>query len=150
MTSWQATVRWSRGEPASVELAVDVSSFQVRRGEGGVKGLSAPEKALVRSNALSCLDAKRFPEIRFNADDITKIGEGYRLTGTLEIHGKTRTHTVDVHVADLGDSWRMSSETAIRQSEFAVKAYSMFMGAMKVDDEVTITFDARHRGPSTT
>ena len=68
MTRWQATVSWDGAEPVTAELVVETDSFEVLRGEGGVKGLSGPEKALVRSNALRSLSAGRFPEIRFTAD----------------------------------------------------------------------------------
>jgi polyisoprenoid-binding protein YceI len=38
----------------------------------------------------------------------------------------------------------MSSETAIRQSEFGVKPYSQLMGSLKVADDVTVSFTAQH------
>ncbi|AFM15637.1 hypothetical protein Mycch_0822 [Mycolicibacterium chubuense NBB4] len=146
MTRWQASVQWNGGEPTSMELTTDVDSLEVLRGEGGVKGLSGPEKVLARSNAVNCLDAKRFPQIRFRADDIGKVDGGYRLSGTLEIHGTTRDRVVDLHTEDLGGTWRMSCEARVRQSEFGVKPYSMMMGAMKVVDEVTVSFTAEHAG----
>lgn len=142
MTSWQATVRWADDEPVAVDLTVDVSSLEVQRGEGGVKGLSGAEKALARSNAVKSLNAERFPHISYRADDIERIDDGYRLTGTLEIHGTTRERTVDLRVEDLGNLWRMSCEAEVSQSEFGVKPYSMMMGAMKVVDEVTVSFTA--------
>ncbi|MGE4364577.1 MAG: YceI family protein, partial [Mycolicibacterium sp.] len=139
--AWQATVRWA-DEPVSMELTVDVGSLEVLRGEGGVKGLTGPEKALARSNALKTLEAKRFPHIIFRSDRIAKTDDGYRLTGTLEVHGKAREQVVDLRVDDLGDSWRMSCEAVVRHSDFGVKPYSMMMGAMKVADEVTVSFSA--------
>jgi polyisoprenoid-binding protein YceI len=142
MTSWQATVTWRASEPSAVELTVDVRSLQVLHGEGGVKSLSGPEKALVRSNALNCLDARRFSQIRFHSDDVTPTSDGYRLAGTLEIHGRASKRVIDVGAQDLGDSWRISGESAVRQSEFGIKPYSMFMGAMKVADEVMVSFTA--------
>jgi polyisoprenoid-binding protein YceI len=140
MKAWQATVSWAGSEPAAVELTVEVDSLEVLRGEGGVKPLSGPEKALVRSNALKSLDANRFPQIRFQADGIEKTADGYRLTGTLKIHGKSRKRVIDMRVKDLGDSWRLSGEADIRQSEFGVKPYSLLMGSMKVADVVTVSF----------
>lgn len=65
ITAWRAEVRWSADEPASVELTADVGSLEVTRGEGKVTGLSGPEKALARANALKSLSADRFPHIRF-------------------------------------------------------------------------------------
>ncbi len=142
MNSWRVTVWWEGSEPTAAELTVDVDSLQVLSGEGGVTPLSAPEKALVRANALKALDAGRFPRIRFNADDIEKTSAGYRLGGTLEVHGQSRKRVIDVQVDDLGDSWRLSSEADVRQTEFGIKPYSMFLGAMKVADDVAVSFTA--------
>jgi polyisoprenoid-binding protein YceI len=144
MRRWRATVQWDADEPVSAELIVDVDSLEVVRGEGGLTPLSGPEKTLVRGNALRSLDTRRFPRITFAANTVDKTDDGYRLTGTLTFHGKARPQTVDVRTDDLGGSWQMSSETAIRQSEFGVKPYSQLMGSLKVADDVTVSFTAQH------
>jgi polyisoprenoid-binding protein YceI len=144
MTRWRATVDWSGAEPVGAALTVDVDSFEVLRGEGGVKGLSAPEKTLVKSNAMKSLDCRRHPGVRFAADSITQTGDGYRLSGALEIKGKSRNHVVDLHTEDLGDSWRMSAESSVRQSDYGIKPYSLLMGALQVADEVSVSFTAVH------
>lgn len=140
--AWQATVRWADDEPAELAVTVDVGSLEVLRGEGGVKGLSGPEKALARSNALKILDADKFPQISFRSADITRSDDGYRLDGTLEIRDTARPHAVELHVDELADVWRMSGETVVRHSDYGLKPYSMMMGAMKVTDEVTVSFGA--------
>jgi polyisoprenoid-binding protein YceI len=142
MDSWRAEVAWAAGQPTTVDLTIEVSSLRVVRGEGGVTPLSGPEKALARSNALKTLDADRFPQIRFRANGIEQAGDGYRLTGTLEIHGTTRERVVDLRVGDLGHSWRMSGEATVAQTEFGIKPYSMLMGSLKVVDTVTVSFAA--------
>lgn len=144
MTRWEATVAWAGAEPVTAELTVEVDSFEVRHGEGGVKGLSGPEKVLVKSNALKSLDAKRYPEIHFAADTIDKTGDGYRLTGKLHIRGKSRKHVIDVRTEDLGGQWRMSAESTVRQTDYGVKPYSLLMGSVKVADEVSVSFTAVH------
>ncbi|ORW95899.1 S-adenosyl-L-methionine-dependent methyltransferase [Mycobacterium sp. IEC1808] len=144
MTRWEATVAWASGEPVTAELTVDVDSFEVLRGEGGVKGLSGPEKAVVKSNALKSLGANRYPEIRFNADTIEKSGDGYRLTGKLHIRGQSLKHVIDLRTEDLGDRWRMTVESRVRQTDYGVKPYSLLMGSVRVDDEVTVSFSAVH------
>ena len=144
MTRWQATVSWAGAEPVAAELAVETDSFDVLRGEGGVKGLSGPEKTLVRSNALKSLDAGRFPEIRFTAETIDNTDDGYRLTGELHVRGKSREHVIDLRTEDLGDSWRMSAESSVRQSDYGVKPYSLLMGSVQVADDVTVSFAAVH------
>jgi polyisoprenoid-binding protein YceI len=145
LTRWQVTVNWVDGEPNTAELVVEVDSLQVLRGEGGVKGLSGPEKSLARSNALKSLSASRFPEIRFAADDVAATQDGYRLNGTLHIRGKARAHTVDLHIDDLGDSLRLTAESTVRQKDFGVKPFSMLVGSVRVADEVAVCFTARRR-----
>jgi len=145
MTRWQATVNWDGGDPVAAELVVDTDSFEVLRGEGGVKGLSGPEKAVVRSNALKSLNASRFPEIRFTAAAIDKTDGGYRLSGTLQIRGKSREHVTDVRTEDLGNSWRISAESTVRQRDYGIKPFSLLMGSMQVVDQVAVSFTAVHR-----
>jgi polyisoprenoid-binding protein YceI len=144
MTRWQATARWAGADPVAAELVVETDSFEVVSSQGGVKGLSGPEKALVRSNALSSLGASGFAEIRFTADAIEETKKGYRLTGTLTIRGKQRDHVIDLYTEDLGDSWRMSAESTVRQSDYGIKPYSLLMGSVQVADDVTLSFTAVH------
>lgn len=144
MTRWRATVNWASGEPIAAELAVEVNSLKVLRGEGGVKGLSGPEKGLVRSNALRSLDPGRYPDIRFTAATIDQTADGYRLTGTLYIRASSREHVIDLRTDDLGNSWRMSAQSTVKQSDYGVKPYSLMMGALRVTDEVTVSFSAAH------
>jgi polyisoprenoid-binding protein YceI len=144
MQSWEATVRWAGDKPKSAELTVAVDSLAVISGEGGIKPLAGPEKAVARSNALKSLDAKKFPQIRFVADGIAKTEDGYRLTGTTEIHGTARPQVVDLTVEDRGDTWALSTQVSITQSDFGVKPYSLFMGSLRVADEVTVEFTATH------
>ena len=144
MRRWRATVRWSDDEPVSAQLTVDVDSLEVLQGEGGLTPLSGPEKILVRSNALRQLGAGQFPEIRFDADSIEHSRGGYRLAGTLKIHGKIRQYVIDLRTEDLGEVWRLSTEAVVRQSDFGVKPYSLLMGSLKVADDVTVSFTAQH------
>jgi polyisoprenoid-binding protein YceI len=144
MLRWRVTVQWHAEEPVGAELTGDVDSLEVVRGDGGLTPLSGPEKILVRGNALRSLNARRFPRIGFAATTIEQTGDGYRLTGTLTIHGKTRPQIVDVCTEDLGDSWRLSSETVIRQTDFGIKPYSQLLGSLKVADKVTVAFTAQH------
>lgn len=144
MTSWRASVTWDGGDPAAVELTADVDSLEVLRGDGGVKGLSGPEKVLARSNAMSVFNAKRFPHIVFRSDHVLATAGGYRFMGALEMHGKSCEQVVDVRVEELGDTWRMSGEAEVRHSDFGMKPYSMMMGAMKVVDAVTVSWSAEH------
>ena len=145
MTRWQATVNWDGAKPVTAELVVDTNSLEVLRGDGGVKGLSGPEKVVVRSNALRSLNAGRFPEIRFTAEAIDETDDGYRLSGILQIRGRSREQVIGLRTDDLGDSWRMSAESTVRQSDYGIKPFSLLMGSVQVTDDVTVSFTAVHR-----
>lgn len=142
MKSWQASVHWAGDSPTHAELSVQVESLEVLSGEGGVTPLSGPEKAVARANALKTLDARKFPVIRFTADEIAKTEDGYRMAGTVEIHGTPRPQSVDVKVDDSGNAWTLSTRVSLSQNDFGVRPYSLFMGSLKVADEVTIDFRA--------
>ena len=142
--SWHATVRFAGEEPSEVELTVDVDSLEVVRGEGGVTPLSGPEKSVVRANALKSLRAERYPQIRFHSSDIEPAPGFFHLAGTLEICGRTGHHTVDVRAENRDNDWHIQAETDVRHTDYGVKPYSTLMGAMKVADEVHVTFTATH------
>lgn len=146
MGSWRASVDWSGGAPTHAELTVDVDSLEVLKGEGGVTPLGGTEKGVARSNALKSLDAKKFSEIRFTSDDIAKTDTGYRMTGTVQIHGTSRPQVVDVKTDHNGDVWELATQVKLIQTDFGVKPISLLMGAMKVVDEVTIDFRASYPG----
>ncbi|MCZ4079959.1 YceI family protein [Rhodococcus sp. H36-A4] len=150
MKSWTAAVDWSGNTPTSVTFTVEVDSLDVVGGEGGVTPLIGPEKILAKSNALKTFDAKRYPQIRFRSDDIAAIENGFSLRGTMEIHGVTREMTVIVTVADDGTKWHCASESTVRQSDYGIKPFSQMLGAMKVVDEVTVSFEAERTKPNVT
>ena len=140
VTSWTARVSWSGDEPAGVDLTFEVDSLRVLEGRGGLKSLSGAEKALARSNALKSLDAKKYPTGTFRADAVEKNADGYRLIGVLEIHGASHDRVIDLHVEDREDGWGLSCEAEVTQSDFNIKPYSLMMGALKVADEVTVSY----------
>lgn len=140
MGAWQAAVGWRGSTPATAELTVEVDSLKVLKGEGGVTPLSPPERSLVRVNALKSLDARKYPRIHFTAGEITATPDGYRLVGTVEIHGRSRPQIVDLTVEDRGDHWAMSTRVPVTQSDFGLKPYSLMMGTLKVADTVSVEF----------
>lgn len=147
VTRWRAGVNWVGGQPDTAELVVEVDSLEVTGGVGGLKGLSGPEQVIARTNALKSLSANRFPEIRFAADTIEQTDGGYRLAGTLFVRGKSREHVVELRVEDLGDTYRLGAESRVRQTDYGIKPYAMFLGSLQVADEVTVSFHAVRQKP---
>ncbi|MGH3722991.1 MAG: YceI family protein [Mycobacterium sp.] len=146
MESWTISVNDAHGGPSSGSLVVDVDSLRVDSGEGGLTPLTAPEKAMVKANALKTLNAKRFPTIEFHAEKITPTGTGYRMHGPLTIHGETQVVDFDLDVAGDGADQQLSLTTEISQRDYQVKPFSMAMGSLKVADLVTVSFEGRRQG----
>jgi polyisoprenoid-binding protein YceI len=87
------------------------------------------------------LQVKRFPTVTFTAADVAPTSSGYRLTGTLEIHGTRREHVVDVTVTD-----NVSCRSQVRQTDFGITPYSLMMGSLRVADAVTVVLSASATG----
>jgi polyisoprenoid-binding protein YceI len=143
MRTWTVTVDGPDDQPSSASVVIEVDSLQVESGEGGLTPLSAPEKIIVRSNALKTLNAKRFPLIEFHAETITKKTANYRMHGPLTIHGVTQSVELDLAVTEDGDDQLLHLTTEISQRAYQVKPFSMAMGSLKVADPVTVSFEAR-------
>ena len=139
---WEATATFTGDQPASAQLRGELGSFEVVKGEGGVKPLSDKDRATIRENALKTLKADQHPQVVFTSDDITPTSSGYRLSGQLSVAGVTRPTTVDVVVQEGGGGRQLRAEAEVVQSAHGIAPYSAMMGGLKVSDVVGVRFDA--------
>jgi polyisoprenoid-binding protein YceI len=136
---WKATVAVEEdGRPSSVALEADATSLQVREGLRGVKPLSDRDRASIRKE----IDAKillREP-IAFRSRAV-ELGDG-RLTaeGELSLAGATRPARFELDVAADGS---VTGTLPVTQTEWNIKPYRGFMGALKVRDSVDVVLDVR-------
>jgi polyisoprenoid-binding protein YceI len=88
-TAWRAgaTLDPAEGGRVLVEVVVQVASLEDQQ-----PALSTDDRGKVNKQAAQTLDAARFPELRFTADQAVHLPpEGaVDLAGTLTLHGKTR------------------------------------------------------------
>lgn len=141
--TWQATVTFADDEtPTAMSLTAQLDSLHVEHGTGGVTPLTPPERAVARSNALKTLGVRRFPTVNYQSDTISPTATGYRLAGVLSLHGRSHDQVVDVDVAQRDEVWSLTSTSEVSQRDFGIKPFSMMMGAMRVADVVTVTFEA--------
>ncbi|GAB20766.1 hypothetical protein GOEFS_131_00010 [Gordonia effusa NBRC 100432] len=141
--SWSGSATLIDEAPTRVELSVAVNSLTVLRGDGGLTPLTAAEKAVVRSNALKTLQAKKFRDITFVGDGVATIDVGYRISGQLTVCGRSVEHAIDVETTQADDSWELSARTVVRHSDVGLKPFSLMMGTLKVADEVELEFRAQ-------
>jgi polyisoprenoid-binding protein YceI len=128
-------------ESASVELAFPAAALRVT-GRGEPAGdVPKVQQAMVGPE---CLDAGRFPNIRFTSRAVTvkaRTGDGVDVLvrGELTLHGVSREVLVPVHVVLGKDSISATGTTRIRQTAFGIKPISV-AGVVNVKDELEITW----------
>lgn len=132
---WSGSVRVGPegGEDVSVEVLVEVGSFAVLSGTGGVSELTEADRADIRKNALKVLEADRHPRIEFRST-VVRPGSGL-LDGDLTIAGRTGPITVRVVESNPG-AYRAAGR--MKQSDLGIKPYRAMLGALRLADEVEI------------
>ena len=92
------------------------------------------------------LETAKFPGITYQADNIViaKMAEGTfnaSLNGNLSLHGVTRSLPVTARIAPFGTMLRASGEFIVKQSDYQIKPISVAGGALKVKDELRLSFE---------
>lgn len=80
------------------------------------------------------LEARRHPEIRFQARDVSVAGERAAIRGQLTLVGRTRPLTVEARLA--GGRW--VAEVVLHQPDFGIKPYSAMFGTLKIKPDVKV------------
>lgn len=140
ITRWSGETVVDTDDPASssVTVEIEVDSFEVREGTGGVKPLTDADRADIKKVIREkILKTDEHPLITFRSTSVEGSPEAFTIHGDLTIVGETRPATV-IGQAD-GD--RLTGRARVTQSDFGIKPYSAFFGALKLADEVVIEFD---------
>lgn len=142
VTRWRAEVTANRTDPAqsAVSAAVEVDSMEVREGTGGVKPLTDSDRVDIKQNIRKILQTDEHPEISFRSTEVSGTADSLGVTGDLTIRGATRPVVMSASVDDDG---RVRARATVVQSEWGIKPYSAFFGALKLADEVTVEVDAK-------
>jgi polyisoprenoid-binding protein YceI len=99
---------------------------------------SKREEVRTRMLGAEVLDTSRFLTIKFVSTAIEAAGsEQWKVSGSLTIHGVTKTVTFPVARSD----GRYRGETRIRQTDFGIKPIRIAGGTVSVKDELKIEFD---------
>ena len=130
VSSWEATLEV--GDSSSLALSADPSSLRVREGKGGMQPLKDDDKDDIHTTIDK--DVLKKKAINFQSSSVEQAGEGLKVSGDLEMGGKTKP--VDFVVT--GDGSSVSGSATVKQSDWGIKPYSALFGALKVNDEVTV------------
>jgi len=124
-------------EPDAKKVEVSFSTKDMRVIDPEV---SDKDRAEIQSTMLGpkVLDTAKYPEIRFKSSSIEQTSpEHYRVTGTLDLHGKQKELSFEV----TGTPEHYHGATKLKQTDFGIQPISMFGGSVKVKDELDLEFD---------
>lgn len=140
VTRWSARTAVDPAEPANstVTAEIEVDSFEVREGTGGVMPLTDADRAEIMKNVRGkVLHTSAHPMITFRSTAVEGTPESFTVEGDLTIMGVTRAVTVRGQVS--GD--RLTGAATVVQSRWGIKPYSALFGQLRVADPVEIEFD---------
>jgi YceI-like domain len=139
VTSWHASLEVGEGSaPVSLALEADATSLRVIEGTGGIKALGDDDKADIQQTIDD--EILKQQAIEFHSTSVQEHEGTLAVEGELTLGGTTRPLAVEVAV-DGGDS--LSGSVVVRQTEWGVAPYSTLFGALKVADEVQVSFDGQ-------
>ena len=125
--------------PADLTARIDIGSLIVREGTGGLKPLTDRDRREIAVIARKTLGSDRHPEASFAGQEFEPGADGGgTITGTLTLAGAARPLRLDVR--NTGPD-RYHAATSVVQSEYGIKPYRGFMGALKVRDAVDVDVD---------
>jgi len=134
---WSGEVVLAEDPAAStVSVTADTGSLRVLDGSGGIAPLSERDKREIARTARRLLDSDHHPEARFTSTETTlKEPEHAVLEGSLALLGRDRPFRMEI--THLGDGRYRGTGTVI-QSEYGIKPYTAFFGALKLADPVVV------------
>jgi polyisoprenoid-binding protein YceI len=127
------------GNPSGLDVRIDMGALVVRSGSGGVKPLTDRDKREIQAQARKVLGSDRHPEATFGQAKFEPDGQGGgAISGTLSLAGRSQPFRLRVTEAGQG---RFHGTGSVTQSDFGIKPYSGFFGALKVRDRVDVEVD---------
>lgn len=126
----------------SVELSFNASEMKVLD-----PGTSDSERQTIESTMKSdkVLDIAKFPTIAFTSSGVTTSADHIQATGTLKLHGASRSLTVPVILHD----GKYTGSVTLKQTDFGITPVKIAGGAVRVKDEIVIDFTIVPESPST-
>lgn len=126
------------------KLVVDESAL---RAEAGLDTQpSASDISGTRANMLDkVLETQKYQYALIHVSSIEKGQMGVRLSVTITLHGVTRTFETSSQVESGGEEMGVSGLIEFNQSDFGIVPFSIFGGALQVQDHLSLRFRIRAR-----
>lgn len=126
-------------DPRDLSVRIDLSSLVVREGTGGLKPLTDRDRREILAVIRRVLSTDQHPEATFSADRFEPDESGGGVVhGTFTLAGRARPARLQVRMTEPG---RYRATISVRQTEYGIKPYTAFLGALRVRDTVDVQID---------
>ena len=132
-------------DESSLRMVVDASSL------AATDEISAKDRDEInRRMHAEVLESDSFPQIVYETSRVSasKTAEGQywaAITGELTMHGITKTQPISARLSVNGTALRATGEFSVRQSDYEIRPVSAVGGAVKLKDELKLSFDITAR-----
>lgn len=140
------------GRALEVRVAVPVTSLRVLgqvHPDGRIQPLKPGDHQEIEGNLRGprVLQADRHPEVRFSGRGTLPAAPGpFELDGRLELCGQTRPIRLPARVFQDPEGLRVEGQVELSQRSFGIEPFSALMGALKVKDEVAVSWSSYFPG----
>ena len=143
LKSFVGRVRVPAADETQVEVELEAEAASLANVDKEITELERTEfEAILRQTVL---EVGRFPKIKFRSAGVADVrtspeGRRFTLLGDLMLHGETRRVAVPMTVVIKAGELRATGESKLKQTDFAMKPYAGGFGAIKIGDEVKVSF----------
>jgi polyisoprenoid-binding protein YceI len=133
--AWEAELDLD-GAASTLTLRADSTSMRVLEGTGGMIELGDSDKAAILQTISD--DVLKDADIEFRSTAASADAGRHEISGELTLNGVTRPLRFEL---DAPVGGRLTGSAVVKQSDWGIKPYTTLFGALKVADEVVVSFD---------
>jgi polyisoprenoid-binding protein YceI len=129
--TFKGTILFDEQNPAASKFDVTVDAASINTGNG-----------LQNKHAKSdeWFDVVKYPQIRYSSQKIVKAGNGYQVTGDLEVHGVKKPVTIPFTFSKTAKGAQFTGSFTVNRSDFHVgKPGGEVAEEIKIDISVPVT-----------
>ena len=124
------------------ELVVDEDELRTEAGPDFPPGVPDDARLGTKRNMLgeALLDADRYPEIVLQSEAMQRGPEGLQAQVRVIVRDRATSVIVPLKHEIHGDELRVDGAIALKQTDLGLTPYSLFGGALRVEDEIKVRF----------
>ena len=122
---------------AAHDLKIRVEQFDGREEDLPARDVQKIHNHIVKD----VLHSKEFPEVRFVSSSVEAVDGGFRVQGSLTLHGQTRPLSADIRA----EGHRWVTDVPLRQPDFGIKPFRALFRTIRIKPDVQVRVSVPRR-----